>query len=285
MAQGRLDDACPKLAESHRLDPGGGTLLNLAVCHEGQGKTATAWAEFKEGLEAARRDGRADRERFARISIERLEPRLSRLRVVVLSTQAALGVRVERDGVPMDAELLRAEVPVDPGPHVIVAIAPGYRRWQTEVHIGAAGDRVTVEVPPLERWQAAPPREQPSARSDSLRTAGYVVGGLGLVALGVGGGFGINAIVRDRKARERCSAAFCPDEASLSLSREANLSATVANVGMAAGLAAVGASAALFVVSGKHPAARGALASNRSKPWIAPLVGSAGGGILLGGAW
>ena len=76
MERGDYGRACGLLAESQRLDPGGGTLLNLALCHERAGKIATAWARYHDALGIARRDAREDRITFAAEHIKLLEPRL-----------------------------------------------------------------------------------------------------------------------------------------------------------------------------------------------------------------
>src|SRR5579883_326916 len=48
MNERKFGEACPKFLASQKLDPGVGTQLNLAVCYEANGQTASAWATFKE---------------------------------------------------------------------------------------------------------------------------------------------------------------------------------------------------------------------------------------------
>jgi hypothetical protein len=50
---GNYAAACPLFDASFRADPALGTLLNLADCNEHLGKTATAWARFREGKTVA----------------------------------------------------------------------------------------------------------------------------------------------------------------------------------------------------------------------------------------
>src|SRR5262249_50676254 len=55
---GDVEQACPKFEASLRLVDRLGVRLNLADCHERQGLTATAWAEFREAASWA--DGNGD---------------------------------------------------------------------------------------------------------------------------------------------------------------------------------------------------------------------------------
>src|SRR5438128_7591778 len=77
--QGRLREACEKFAESQRLDPALGTLLNLADCHAQSGQVAAARAEFVVAAELAVQRGEKAREAFARAEVAKLEKQLARL--------------------------------------------------------------------------------------------------------------------------------------------------------------------------------------------------------------
>ena len=81
--EGNFKEACPKFAESQKLDPGGGTLINLAKCREAEGKLASAWAAYNEALSYSIKDGRKEREEQARARITALAPNLATLRIMV----------------------------------------------------------------------------------------------------------------------------------------------------------------------------------------------------------
>ncbi|HEY8927477.1 MAG TPA: hypothetical protein VIU64_24010 [Polyangia bacterium] len=202
LERGDAHAACPKLAESLRLERATGTLLALAMCHEVEGRLASAWAEYLEVIARAKKDGRADREEAARQWAGKLEARLSTLSVAVPAAVAEIpGLRVQRDGVPLDAPAWSTAVPVDPGPHAIVAKAPGRETWTTTLVVAGAAEHRTVTVPllapdehdgipaiafpaldPAVRDGATLPRAAP-AWTASLATAGGVLADSGGPAL------------------------------------------------------------------------------------------------------
>src|SRR4051812_11324452 len=66
MASGRPAEACPKFAESQRLDPRSGTLINLANCYEQTARLASAWSKYIEAATSAKASGNQEREAVAR---------------------------------------------------------------------------------------------------------------------------------------------------------------------------------------------------------------------------
>jgi tetratricopeptide (TPR) repeat protein len=161
MEAGRYEGACVKLAESYRLDPAAGTLLNLAVCHEKEGKIASAWGEFRQALSDARKASRADREELARDHLGVVEPELPMLSIDVPRGMRVTGLEVTRNGVPLLDAAWATELPIDPGTVEITARAPGFKpRTKTltiakRQHMSVALEPLEiapVEVPPPDFW-------------------------------------------------------------------------------------------------------------------------------------
>ena len=146
-ANNQFDVACPKFQESYRLDPGIGTLFNLADCWEHIGRTASAWATFLQVVDEASRTKQADREKIARARATALEPKLSRLVVRVDSKDA--GLQVTKDGTIFGAAQWGSALPIDPGQHLIEARAPSKLPFQAKVQVLPGGQTVSVVVPTL----------------------------------------------------------------------------------------------------------------------------------------
>jgi hypothetical protein len=194
-------EACPLFAESQRLDPQTGTLLNLALCHEAIGNVGAAWGEFNvvEQQSLTVRPPREDRALVAREHAAKLAPRLSRLKLVAPQAPAP-GEVVKVDGEVRGAPSWSVGIIVDVGTRSVEVSAPGKKAKTLTVEIPREGTVATLTLPPLE---AAPPSaaESRDTVNGARRTTGFLVGGVGLAVVAAGAAFGIAAIVNNNEAR------------------------------------------------------------------------------------
>jgi hypothetical protein len=234
MGQGDFAAACPMLEEAYSIDRGAGTLLALALCHEGNGQPATALREYRESLAMAVRAHRSDRVMLAAAHVQQLEASVPRIKVVPPSPDPA-DLSVTVDGAPIDRAAMSAGVLVDPGVHVIVASTPRTAPWRANVSVPSRPEPVVVRVPDLGGPAPAvadQPRERRSAGAVDL--LGWGATGLGVVALGVGAFFGVAAFEQEGRSKGLCNGNECPPQG-VNLNHEANRDATVSDVGFAVG--------------------------------------------------
>ncbi len=281
LAEGKVSEACPKFAESQRIEPATGTLLNLAACHETEGKCATAWSEFNEALGAAQRDQRADRVDFARQHINALEAKCSRVVIRVAEQTRQEAVQVRLDGVAVGRAGWGVAIPVDPGKHVIMATLEGMSSWNRVLFVGPSAGVVDVEVP---AWPS--PRPSPAASSvprpmSNTRLAAYVTGGVGAAALVVGGAFGWRAFSKWRDADDACPTGRDCSAGAIDDRGAAVRAATVADVSFGVGLAALAVSTYLWVTSSP----RHDLQHEQARMHWTPVLGAGSAGMNMEATW
>ena len=306
MEKEQFNEACPKLEESYRLDPAAGTQINMAVCHEKQGKIATAWGEFKQAAAAARKDGNKAREDLAREHIAAVEPKLPKLAVEVPAAVAKIpGLKVTRNGTQLGAGSWGTELPVDPGPQVIEVTAPDYKPWKTTTDVKIEGHgKVVVAMleaapkpitPPVSSAaptaplaSAAPTAPPPPAEFwTTKRTTGAILGGVGIIGIGVGSVFGVTALSKRSDSDKQCPANQCTVDG-VKLNDDAKKAARVADFGIGIGLVAGAAGTFLFVTGGdSKPSSSGAATrpntARLQRVDVGPIPG--GAGAMIQGAW
>jgi hypothetical protein len=307
MKAGHYAEACPKLEASEKLDPGGGTLVALALCYEALGRTGSAWTTWNLALSGARSEHRSDRETMATQHLRAVEAKMPRARVNVTSPQSGLEVR--RDGELVGQALWGTAIPIDPGQHTIEATAPGKIAWKTllvvdstptifDVGVPALKDAPVVPAPapptpvPPAPAPAAPPPAAPAAAptlapaaahdaprpapsppsSDPMRTWSYVVGGVSLAALATGAIFTGVASSKWSDAHNAChDTTQCTNPAAVSEGATAGQDADVASVFVVAGGIGAATAVILFLVSGdRSEPSTGAL-------HVTPLAGAVQG--------
>lgn len=237
---GRYTEACNDFAESLRLGPKLGTLLNLALCHETVGKTATAWSEFHHGAAWAAQNGQKDRHDFAMQHVFALETKLPHVLLQLPADRAIESVDV--DGEPLPDSRWYLPIFLDPGEHSVTISAPGKQRGIVKFRVTASPTEQLVSVPSLadEVIVAAAPKPAfvlPSDPDRARRIAGFVTLGVGAAGLVIGATFGILAVGKRDEVGSLCAGNRCTEQGAQRY-RDAQSHATVATVSTLLGVAA-----------------------------------------------
>lgn len=310
LQEGKFDVACPKLAESNRLDPAGGTVMTLGLCYEAAGKTASAWVVFGDALAAAERDKRADRVKLAKEHIATLEKKLSYLTIELAPDGIGTAdFSLTRDGANVNRAALGTASAVDPGKHVIHVTATGFTPYDVEVEVGPDGDKKKVVIPALvkvvEKAADPPPvdkpiekpvekiietpkpivsgplKEQPSQSMHMGRVAALIFGSISVISLGSGAFLGISAKSKHDEAIALCPASPCPDDKGIQLNESAKSDAAVSTGLVLGGVVGLAGSVALWLAfPNKAPATTSSPAVS-----LVPVVGPRNAGAFVVGSF
>lgn len=268
---GNYEEACKKLESSQRVDPGIGTLLYLGECYKKAGRTASAWATFREAASKAEAAGEADRARAGKKRADELEGSLSRVTFEMAEGNLEIEDLAVRQGeLPVNRALWGTPIPVDPGQLKVIVEAPGYERWETTVLVGEGGSTATLSIPPLVKLPEAapPPPEEPPKKEpeqqvsftqedvkkpgSTQKTVGLVVAGIGALGVGVGSVFGLFAMQSESDAREFCDGDTCQKGTDgLTFTDKAREQALVSTIGFAAGGALLAGGLTLYFTAPK----------------------------------
>ena len=298
MTAEKYSEACPKFEESLRLDPGMGTQFNLAHCWEKIGRTASAWAMFLDVAAAARAGNQPQREAAAKERAGALEPKLTRLRIVV--PEPAPNAKIFRDDQEVGKAAWGTAMPVDPGDHVIRVTAEGKKEWTQDVKVPPTSRTFSVTVPALDDLPVAQPiasPAQPEVVSDTSsprdngsggggggsKVPALVIGGIGVAGLAVGTVFAVQGYSDNQQALKLChvgpSGNDCPDKPEHDrhdqLVDDAKRELLIGWVAIGVGGAAVVTSAVMLLTGGE--------ADDRAAFDVAPLWLAGGAGATVSG--
>jgi hypothetical protein len=265
---GKCDQAIDKLTRAEALYHAPTILDRLGECQVKVGQIVLGTENLnrvvREQLPANAPKAFRDAQARAQKALDAALPRIAHLTVNVEPKEAKITVTVS--DVPVPAALLGVERPTDPGTHEVVASAPGYLTQKTTVTLAEAGrETVTLRLtldPNAPKEEPAPavapplpppllPEQQPpppaTARSNSTKTIGYVLIGVGAAGVVAGGITG--AVALQKKGELDCPDKHCSGSQKDNLD-SANSLALVSTVGFAVGIPAVAVGTVLLLTSG-----------------------------------
>jgi hypothetical protein len=299
MNDGKYPEACKAFEQSQKADPAGGTEYNIAACYVKIGKLASAWAIYRDLADS---DTNAGRKKDSATKAKALAPRLPKVLINVASPAADLALTLD-DG---DATaLVGVETPIDLGDHVIVAKAKGFADKTINQSITAEGKTVTVDVT-LDKADAAKvpppdtgalsthtaskstpahtqvPVDHGTAPRSHRRTYGFIIGGVGLAAVGAGLYFGSVANGHYSDAEDACPMHMCTGTALATANSDYSDAKSAAGIstGLVVGGGVALAVGVVLILTG------GSSEASSSTAWhVTPGAANAPAGLSFGGAF
>lgn len=268
---GKCDLAVREFRSSLEAEPSVGAWLNLGECQERLGQLQDAYESYRsaQGLAAQLRNSRLG---YARESAERILAKTVRVSVQAPPNEE---VQVEVDGVEIPRERWPTILVTPDASHRLVVRGGGGLSRELRGHAGETLPMITVApsaaAPPTtatteQAPQRAPEQPPPKRVSNTQQTIGFVVGGVGLGALAVGGVFGLlalsakNDLAEAVDARKDCPGGYpsgtCDPDARAQLQPledEAQRQATVANILYIGGGIALAAGVTLVLLAPSQP--------------------------------
>lgn len=274
LAAKEYEAACDAFTLSQKADPSVGTQLNLGLCFEQWGKTASAYHAYVEAerLALERAD---DRAAGARARLQQIGVRVPHLKVIV-PAELGLDARFLLDGIETPRSALAGDLEVDPGTHVIEVRVRGREPQQTTVVlVDADHKQVSLEAPP----ELPPVITVTTRRRPAKLYGGLAAGVVGVGAIAAASIISLGARSDYRDAIGDCPGGVCAHQASSDRANDARASARNMTFVAAGGIVLVGVGAMLVLTSKvrieeRHPAVT-------FVPMLAPgQVGLAIGGSL-----
>jgi len=280
--QGEYAEALPLFQRALELSGSPNARLYVARCLRETGRAIEAWEQarraFVEARErAAKEEKYAETRDLAAAEVALSEGKIGRL--VVALARRPEGVAVTVNGAAFPLDRLDEPIAVEPGNVTVEASAPGAKTVREEIDL-APGEMktvalaLTVDAPSAAPRPEPPPKPPPPpAKGGAVRTAGFVVGGVGLVGVAVFAVTGSMASSKYGELEDGCGDRACVDPKYDDVISSGRTLDTVANVALVAGAIGVLGGTAMILFGGpsKSPTkSAGAASMSRASARLTP---------------
>lgn len=244
-----FDSARDMFEAAHAMNPSARTLRGLGLTDFESGRYALAINELERALNETRKPLDAQQRSELQAVIAHAQTFVGTLEVQLTPSDATLSVD--------DRPVATGALQLDAGNHLLRARAPGFvdAEWRLDVRPGETTSMTLAlepepppETPPPIVLDSAPPYDA------TQRTAGWIVGGVGVAGVVVGSVFGVISIVKHNESDKYCQKDnVCEDIRGVDAMDAARTAGDVSTVAfVVGGVALAGAAVLLLTAPQEH---------------------------------